>query len=115
MVPTEEEIEWAVKRLRNHRSREASWIWAKKLKRWLEDARKAEKYATMAGMETMENKGTTAFKTLTESTEADNWEMVVDLIQTSFREGKLAEEATWQAGVLIPKVKKDYQGLALWR
>ena len=39
--------------------------------------------------------------------------MVVDLIQTAFREGMLAEEATWQAVVLIPKGKKDYQGIGL--
>ena len=34
--------------------------------------------------------------------------MVVDLIHTAFREGVLAEEATWQAVVLITKGKKDY-------
>ena len=35
------------------------------------------------------------------------------------REGKLAEEATWKAVVLIPKGKKDYRGIDLmevvWR
>ena len=30
-----------------------------------------------------------------------------------FDEGKLAEEATWQALVLIPKGKKDYRGIGL--
>ena len=39
--------------------------------------------------------------------------MVVDLIQTEFREGRLAEEAMWQAVVLIPKGKKDYRGIGL--
>ena len=39
--------------------------------------------------------------------------MVVNLIKTAFREGKLAEEATWQAVVLIPKRKKDYRGIGL--
>ena len=34
---------------------------------------------------------------------ADNWTRFVDLLQTAFREGELAEEATWQAVVLIPK------------
>ena len=29
-----------------------------------------------------------------EPTEASNWEIVVDLVQTAFREGRLAEEAT---------------------
>ena len=31
----------------------------------------------------------------------------------SFREGKLTEEATWQAVVLIPKGMKDYRGIGL--
>ena len=31
----------------------------------------------------------------------------------AFREGKLAEEAKWQAVVLIPKGKKVYQGIGL--
>ena len=31
------------------------------------------------------------------------WERLVELIQTEFREGGLAEKATWQAVVLIPK------------
>ena len=37
----------------------------------------------------------------------------MDLVQAAFREGKLAEEATCQAVVLIPKGKKDYWGIAL--
>ena len=55
-----------------------------------------------------ENEGTTEFQTATEPTEAANWAMVVELVHTAFREGKLAEEATWQAVILIPKGKKDY-------
>ena len=31
----------------------------------------------------------------------------------AFREGRLAEEATWQAVVLIPKGVKDYRGIGL--
>ena len=34
-------------------------------------------------------------------------------MQTAFREGDLAEEATWQAVVLIPKGKGDYRGISL--
>ena len=34
-------------------------------------------------------------------------------MQTAFREGELAEEATLQAVVLIPKGKKDYWGIVL--
>ena len=37
----------------------------------------------------------------------------VDLVQTAFREGELAEEATWQAVFLIPKGKKYYRGIGL--
>ena len=37
----------------------------------------------------------------------------MELVQTVFRDGDLAEEATWQAVVLIPKGKKDYRGIGL--
>ena len=37
----------------------------------------------------------------------------MDLVQTAFGEGQLAEEATCQAVVLIPKEKKDYRGIGL--
>ena len=37
----------------------------------------------------------------------------MDLVQTAFREGILAEEATWQVVVLIPKGKKDYRVIVL--
>ena len=38
---------------------------------------------------------------------------MVDLVQTAFREGNLAEEYIWQAVVLIPKREKDYWGISL--
>ena len=38
---------------------------------------------------------------------------VVDLVQAEFWEGKLVEEAIWQAVVLIPKGMRDYQGIGL--
>ena len=60
-----------------------------------------------------ENNGTTADQSETEPTEAENWTMVMGLVQSEFREGKLAEEAMWQAVVLIPKGKTDYQGIGL--
>ena len=57
-------------------------------KRWLAEARKAEKYATMTvKAETTDNRGNMAVQLATEPTEADNWEMVVNLIQTAFRRG----------------------------
>ena len=43
LVPTEDKIEWAVKRLQNHRSRGTSGMRNKHLKGWLEDARKKER------------------------------------------------------------------------
>ena len=47
-------------------------------------------------------------------TEAEgHWGRVVELIQTSFRDGELAEEVTWQAVVLILKGKGDYRGIGL--
>ena len=46
---------------------------AEHMKRWLAAARKAEKDATTTGVETTENKGTTAFKTSTEPTEEAIW------------------------------------------
>ena len=42
-VPTEDDIEWAVTRLRNHRSRGTSGMRTEHLKRWLAMARKSEK------------------------------------------------------------------------
>ena len=39
--------------------------------------------------------------------------MGVKIVQTAFREGRLVEEATWQAVVLIYKGKKDYHGISL--
>ena len=44
---------------------------------------------------------------------AEKWARVVELVQTAFRDGDLAEEGTWQAVVLIPKGKKDYWGIGL--
>ena len=35
------------------------------------------------------------------------------MVQTAFWDGDLAEEATWQAVVLIPKGKKEYRGIGL--
>ena len=37
----------------------------------------------------------------------------MELVQKAFRDGDLAEEATWQAVVLIHKGKKDYWVIGL--
>ena len=46
--------------------------------------------------------------------EASNWDRVVDIIQTAFGEGRLVEEATWKAVVLITTGNKYYRGMASW-
>ena len=38
---------------------------------------------------------------------------MAELVQTEFGEGRLVEEATWQAVVLIPNGGKDYRGIGL--
>ena len=65
--------------------------------------RNAEKEETAAGKEMTEGKDSTKS---TGPTEAPKWERVVDMVQTAFREGRLAEETTWKAVVLIPKGRK---------
>ena len=93
----EDEIEWAVTQLRNHRSGEPSGIQAEHLKRWMAVERKAEKGATMtAKAETTGKRGNT-----------EVW------LAAGPTEGNLAEEATRQAVLLIPKRKKDYQSIGL--
>ena len=54
-------------------------------------ARKKEKEEAATGVETEES--TRGGGGSTKSTEAPNWEMVVELMQMAFREGRLAEEA----------------------
>ena len=91
---------------------------AEHIKRWLATARKADKDRETAGKEESVTKtagGRTETTEEQEGTESENWTRVVDLVQAAFREGKLAEEATWQVVVLIPKGKKDYRELAPWR
>ena len=36
------------------------------------------------------------------------------MVQTAFRDRVLAKEVMWQVVVLIPKGKKDYQGMTEW-
>ena len=50
-VPTEDDIEWEVKRLLNHYSGGASGMWAEHLKGWLVAVRKKEKEAAAAKQE----------------------------------------------------------------
>ena len=52
-------------------------------------------------------------KTATEEEGEDLWGKVVDLTQTAFQDGTLAEEATWQTVVLIPKGKGEFREIGL--
>ena len=112
-VPEEGGIEWAVKRLHNNRSGGPSRILAEHIKGWIAAARRVEKEETTVAEG--EKRATETEKGGPEDPQegADNWRRFVDLIQTAFREGKLAEQATWQALILIPTGKKDYLGISL--
>ena len=82
-VPTEDEIAEAVKKLRRNRLGGPLRIRADHLKGWLAAA----------------NRGRLAEEKGEEKTEAEEeggelWGKVVEITQTVFREGKLAEEAT---------------------
>ena len=95
-----------MKLLHNHHSGGTSGIQDKHLKGWLAAARKKYKEEAEAGEEMAEsNRGGETMEDT--STEASNCAMVVELVQTAFKEGRLAEEATWQAVVLITKGEKD--------
>ena len=95
-VPTEDEIAEAVKKLRRNRSGGPSRICAEHLKGWLMAAKRG-------GL--AEEKGEE--KTEAEEEGGELWVKVVEITQTAFWEGKLAEEATWQTVVLIPKGKRE--------
>ena len=79
---------------------------AEDLKGWLAAARRGEKERETATKDEGESRKD-------DKAGAENWAGVVDLVQTEFWEGDLAEESTWQAVVLIPKGKKDYRGIGL--
>ena len=91
-VPTENEIEAAVKKIRRNRLGGPSRIRTEHVKGWLVAAKRG-------GM--AEEKGKA--KTVTEEEGEDLWGKVVELTQTAFRDSNLAEEATWQTVVMIPK------------
>ena len=51
LVPTEDEIKWAVTQLRNHHTRVPSRIWSKHLKGWLAAAREKGREEAVADQE----------------------------------------------------------------
>ena len=101
-VPTADKVEAAVKKMRRNRAGGPSGIRAENIKGWLAAARRGGK-ATEKGEE----------KTAAEAEGEEMWEKVVELTQTAFREGRLAEEATWQAMVMVPKGKGEFRGIGL--
>ena len=82
-VPTEDTISEAVKKLRRNQAGGPSGIRAEHLKGWIAAAKRGQ----MA-----EEKGEE--KTEAEEEGRELWRKVVEITQTAFREGKLAEEAT---------------------
>ena len=107
MVPTEGEIEGAVKYLRKNRSGGPSRMRSEHLKGWLAASNWRKREASEEG----EGEGKTDDEE--GGPTEPNWERLGELIQTAFREGRLADEAMWQAVVLILKEKKDYRGIGL--
>ena len=94
-VHMEDEIGDAVKKPRRNRSGGGLGMRAENLKGRLV-ASNRRKMAAEKGED----------KTEEEEERGDRWGKLVELIQTAFREGDMAEEATWQTVVLIPKGKK---------
>ena len=88
---------------------------AEDLKGWLAAARRDEKEREARIKDGGDREGDMATQTEAEG----HWGRVVEIIQTAFREGELAEDSTWQTVVLIPKGKGDYRGIGLvevmWR
>ena len=80
---------------------------AEDLKGWLAAARRGEKERETNTKDGGDRGGERECQTEVEG----HWGRVVELIQTAFWDGELAEEATWQAVVLIPKGKGDYRGI----
>ena len=83
-VPTEDEIEDAVKKLRRNRSGGLSGMRDEHLKGWLA-ASNRRKLAVEKGEE----------KTEEGEEGGELWGELVDLVQTAFQEGEMAVEATW--------------------
>ena len=101
-APTEDEIAEAVTKLRRKMSGGPSRIRAEHLKGWLAAAKRG-----VAAEEKGKN------KTEAEEEGEEMWGNVVERTQTTFREGKLAEEAAWQTVVMTPKGKGEFRGIGL--
>ena len=121
-VPTEEEVEWAVQRLRGHQSRGPSRISAEHLPEWLWEHRSAEATAEVETEEVGEKLGTEGQERPTteegmtdegEERDKNKWEKVVELFQLASRDGVITDEEAWQTVVLILKGGGDYRGIGI--
>ena len=101
LVPMEDKIEETAKSLRRNRAGGESGMRSKHLKGWLAASKREKRAAEKGEGNTDGEEG------------VSHWENLVELIQTEFREGELAEEAMWQAVVIIPKGIQEYRGIGL--
>ena len=89
VVPEPDEIADAIRGLRNGKSPGPSKVRAEHLKEWVKEAyRDVDPYQ-------------------------GNWDRVVDLIQTCFRERQVPTQMSWSTVVLLPKGNGDYRGIGL--
>ena len=89
VVPEPDEIADAIRGLKNGKSPGPSKVRAEHLKEWVEEAyRDVDPYQ-------------------------ENWDRVVDLIQTCFRERQVPTQLSWSTVALLPKGNGDYRGIGL--
>ena len=89
VVPEPDEIADAIRGLRNGKAPGPSKVRAEHLKEWVREAyRDVDPYQ-------------------------ENWDRVVDLIQTCFRERQVPTQMSWSTVVLLPKGNGDYRGIGL--
>ena len=89
VVPEADEIADTIRGLRNRKSPRPSKIRAEHLKEWVKEAYREE------------------------HPYQGNWNRVVDLIQTCFRERRVPTQMLWSTVVLLPKGNGDYRGIGL--
>ena len=89
VILEDEEIAWAVRRLRLNLLGGPLGMRAEHLRQWLIDA------------------------TRDDSPGATNWLKAVVIVQAAFYDGTLAYECTWHTVVLIPKYNGDLRGIGL--
>lgn len=88
-IPSEEEIERHVKRLKNGKSPGPTGMRAEHLKGWLEAARRKE------------------------MPDGTHWCLLVSLVQECFATGVLPAQLPWSTMVLLPKGGGDFRGIGL--